>query len=156
NRKIVLKSNPFYWEVSPRVSKVEFQIVVDESTAIHLFETGRLDLLTRVSALDFPRLKQKDLIHTSPLLATYYLTFNCKKFPFQNRVLRQSVANAIKKNEVTEILGAGEIPARSWIPKGLEGFIPFQSSDVHPLQTVSPRVRELLSQIKSLEGGFDS
>jgi oligopeptide transport system substrate-binding protein len=120
-----LEKNPHSLQ-PPRIEQVEFLVVEDESTGSNLFERGKLDLLTLVPSTDFDRLKSKGLIQTTPYLTTYYLSFNCKKPPFQDRRWRQAFAGAIKRDEITAALGAGERPAWSWIPFGLEGYIPYQ------------------------------
>ncbi len=126
DRKLVLQAQAYYWgRRSPRnIPRIEFYVIVDESTALHLFEAGQLDVLTRVPSLDFSRLKKLGRIYTNSFLATYYLSFNCKKAPFNDRNWRRAIAGSIRKDEISQVLGAGESPARSWIPRGLDGFIP--------------------------------
>jgi oligopeptide transport system substrate-binding protein len=129
-QSIVLEKNPYYsFESvhSPKatISKIEYKIT-DESTAINLFDQGMLDIVTRVSALDLPRLQRDGKMKVTAFLATYYLSFNCRKPPFNNRILRQAVAGSIRRSELVQMLGGGELPAWSWIPKGLEGYIPYQ------------------------------
>ncbi len=126
-----MEKNPNYWGKIPSIAAVELLIINDETTGINLFEQGQIDLLTRISNLDFPRLKKQGKVHTSPFLATYYLSFNLKKFPFNDRVWRKAVAGTIQRQEIATLLNSGEIPATSWIPYGLEGYIPFK--DPKPL-----------------------
>ena len=145
DQKISLKENPSYsrspYENHPKgqapsssesqpqnkVSQIDFYIVQEESTALNLFLKDRLDLLTRISAFDLPRLKKMGLLHTDPFLATYYLAFNCRKPPFQDSKLRRAIASVIKRDEITALLGSGETPAWGWIPPGLEGNILYQN-----------------------------
>jgi oligopeptide transport system substrate-binding protein len=155
NQKISLKRNPNYWGVPPKLEKIDLIFVADESTATHLFETGKVDLLTRVATLDFSRLKQAGKIRTTPFLATYYLAFNCKKFPSNQRDWRRAVAGVIQKNEITQILASGELPARSWIPLGLEGYLPYQNQEKEYLNSIQwAKGKEM--QWKVVDAAFDS
>lgn len=125
---------------SAGISKIEFKIVSDESTAMALFEQGRLDLLTRLSSFDFQRLKKKGHVKTFPFLATYYLSFNTRQPPFNNPHWRRAVAGVIQRQEVVQTLDSGETPAWSWIPKGLEGYLPYQDPKkyyINSIETVS-------------------
>ena len=94
-----------------------------ETTATHLFDEGRIDILTRVPALDFPRLQKRGVLRTDPFLATYYLGFNCRKGLSARREWRRKVSGAIRREELARAVATGETPSRSWIPPGLEGFI---------------------------------
>jgi oligopeptide transport system substrate-binding protein len=125
-QKITLAQNPYYWGKPPFISRVEFLIVTDELTGMNLFQQGKLDIIPRVPSLDFSRLKKEGKIRVDSLLATYFIAFNCKKNPFQDRRWRQAIAGAIQRLEITEMLGSGELPAWSWIPKGLEGYSPYR------------------------------
>lgn len=149
NSLIRLERNPNYWGERAKVPTVNLKVVTDESTAVNAFSAGQLDILVRVGNLDFPRLKKQGVIQSTPFLATYYIGFNCLKPPFNDVNLRRAVASAIHKEEITEALGSGEIPASSWIPKGLEGYFPFQKSGPY----LGPKGKALFS--KPFEIAFD-
>ncbi len=158
DEKIVLERNPRYWGEKAKLDQIEFLIVADETTAIRLFDQGKLDLLTRVSSLDFARLKKAGRIHTTPFLATYYLSFDCRKPPFQNRDWRRAVAGAIRREEIAQVLEAGEMAASSWIPRGLEGFEPFQN----PRPLFADSIQKVISEVRGanpsrvIQAGFDA
>ena len=131
---IILEKNPQYYGYSgslpqATIRQIEYKIA-DESTAMNLFDRGMLDIVTRVSALDLPRLQRDGRLQVSPFLATYYLSFNCRKPPFNDKVFRRAVAGSIRRAELVQILGGGELPAWSWIPKGLEGYMPYREPAV--------------------------
>jgi oligopeptide transport system substrate-binding protein len=158
-QEIRLEPNPRWWNASAArpLRPILLRIVRDESTAVSLFEQGRLDVLMRVPSLDFPRLKERGVLRVDPFLATYYLSFNARKPPFNDREWRRAVAGAIRRDEIASVLGTGELPARSWIPPGLEGHLPW--ADPRPLFAGSVRkVREVLSKgrIPPVELGFDT
>ena len=77
DQEILLEKNP--WAPASAPKQVLMRIVQDESTASSLFEQGKLDILTRVPEFDLQRFKKKNWIHSDPMLATYFLSFNIKK-----------------------------------------------------------------------------
>jgi oligopeptide transport system substrate-binding protein len=126
--KIILERNPYSLASTP-ISKVEIDIVPDESTGLHLFEQGKLDIISKIPDTEFARLRAQDRVHTDPLLAVYYLAFNVRKAPFDQVRNRRAVAASIRKQELVDVLHTGDTVAASWIPRGLEGYFsdPFAS-----------------------------
>ena len=106
--------------------QVLLRIVTDESTASTLFDQGKIDVLTRIPAFDQKRYEEKKVVRNVPFQATFFLGFNLKKKPFDRVEYRRAIAGAVKKGELVRMLGTGEEPAASWIPKGYEGFYPFK------------------------------
>jgi len=106
-------------------NEVRLRVVSDESTSATLFAQGALDVLTKIPALDQKRLEQQGLVKTAPFYATYFLGFNLKKKPFDRPEYRRALASSIRRAELVKAMGTGETPAKSWIPKGTEGFYPF-------------------------------
>lgn len=121
--KIILEKNPY--AIRPaKIPKVEMDIVPNESTALHLFEDGKIDIVGKIPDAEFPRLKKQGMIHTDPFLAVYYIAFNVKKAPFDQVENRRAVAASIQNSEIVEALATGEAAATSWLPRGLEGYFP--------------------------------
>ncbi|MBC7693033.1 MAG: peptide ABC transporter substrate-binding protein [Methylotenera sp.] len=129
DQELVFEKN--IWAPASAPARVIMTIVQDESTAASLFDQGKIDVLSRISALDQDRYRKSGLLHTDPLSATYFLSFNLGKPPFNQRDFRRAVAGALDRKELTHLLGSGETPARSWIPVGIEGYQPFE--DPRPL-----------------------
>ena len=126
DQKLILERNPYYYGEQPKIARVEMIIIGDESTGLNLFENGRLDLLTRVPYLDLRRLKEAGKILSTPILTTYYLSFNCRRPPFNDLKWRRAFAGAIRRNEIAALLDPSLTPAWSWIPPGLEGSLAYQ------------------------------
>src|SRR6185437_17102942 len=93
----------------------------DESTGLHLYEQGELDVAGKIPDADYPRMKAKGEVRTDPFLAVYYFAFNVKKAPFDRAEVRRAVAASIRKSEILSALQSGDMVATGWIPKGLEG-----------------------------------
>lgn len=125
-QKITLERNPHYWGGLAGIPRVELLLISDESTASNLFDHGKVDILTRVSSVDFKRYEKQGKMRVEPFFATYYLAFNCRKEPFQDRDWRRAIAGSIDRKELTDLVGTGETPARSWVSLGLEGYLPYE------------------------------
>ena len=125
DRRIQLEPNPHYWDDSRMRRPIEILIVADETTGLNLFEQGKLDIVTKVPSSDIARLRSTPALHTDPYLATFYLSFNHRKPPFNDVHWRRAVSGAVQREELVRALDLGDQPARSWVPAGLEGFIPY-------------------------------
>jgi len=125
DQRIELTAHQRLPDGAPR--NVLLRIVQDESTGASLFERGKLDVLSRIPAYDQKKYEEKGQVRVVPFLATYFLGFNLKKPPFNDRDFRRALAGAIKKEELVRALGTGETPASSWIPRGLEGYYPYRA-----------------------------
>ncbi|HTL10995.1 MAG TPA: peptide ABC transporter substrate-binding protein [Bdellovibrionota bacterium] len=128
DRHILLAPNVLYWNAAAHSGALKIRLIYvqDESTGVSLFENGKLDLLVRVPSLDVPRLRSQGVLSASPFMATYYLGFNLKKAPFDQVEWRRAVAGSIHKTEITDTLGIGDAPAWGWIPRGVEGYVPYR------------------------------
>ncbi|MBI3557253.1 MAG: peptide ABC transporter substrate-binding protein [Deltaproteobacteria bacterium] len=124
--EIRIEPNARYWNVKPGTLPVLFRIVPEESTAVSLFESGALDVVARVPPLDLDRLRALGVVQEFPQVATYFISFNARKPPFNDREFRRAVAGSIEKEEYVALFKAGNLPATSWLPPGLEGFLPFK------------------------------
>ena len=131
-QRLEFHPNPKYWAFDPAALPLRLVQVPDESTGLNLFATGKLEVLTRVPALDFPKLRAEGKVHVHPFRATYYLAFNVRKAPFDRVEWRRAVSRAIRKAEITQMLGTGETPASAWVAEGLEGYYPFHAESSEP------------------------
>ena len=143
DRQILLEPNPKYYAADSAALPVQLLIVRDESTAVALFEQKKLDILYQIPDLDLLRLKQRGVVRTDPFFAVYYLAFNVLKPPFNDVQWRRAVAGSIRRDEIVSALGTGEGPARSWIPKGIEGYFPYSD----PAPEYSDAVKKTRAQI---------
>lgn len=124
--------------------KVLLRIIQDESTGASLFQRGSLDVLSRIPAYDQKKYEEKKQVRTVPFLATYFVGFNLKKPPFNDREFRRALAGSIKKAELVRALGTGEFPASSWIPKGLEGSTAYVETE----EGFDPRFADSVKRVR--------
>lgn len=103
-------------------SAIAFQFIPEEATAVNLFENKRVDVLFKVPAFDLPRLQKKGLVREYPYFATYYIAFDQRQSPWNDRRARLAVAQSINRKQIVDAIGGNEAIATSWIPKGLPGY----------------------------------
>ncbi len=119
--KIVMGVNTQYWGTRGNVEQVVCQIIKDDSTALTLYESGKLDFLTDIATLDLRRMVSRPDIHRYPYLKTGYLGFVVTKHPGSNVKFRRAVAMAIDKSKFSEILHGGQQGATSFVPPPMMG-----------------------------------
>ena len=121
---IEMVPNPHYRGARPKLEKVIAYIVKEDTTAISMFETGKIHYLSRLPALEIDRLRKNPAYRSLPYLRGYYYGFNVTKPPFDDVRVRKAFAHAIDRAEITALLKGGQLPTSSWIPKGMLGYNP--------------------------------
>ncbi len=117
--KVVLRPNPHYWGKRGNVDQVVALIVKDDTTAMNLYESGKIDFLADLATLDAKRLRSRADYKVFPYLKTAYLGFQTQVYPFTNPKIRRAVAHAIDRSKFAEILGGGQVAASSFVPPGI-------------------------------------
>lgn len=125
--KLVLEANEDYWQGAPAIKQVEFRILTETTTSIVALETGSVDLVMNIGALDAQMVQEnEDLAYDETTsTTTYYVGFNCQKAPLDNVLVRRALAMAVDKDAV--ILGAVDgagTPAANVMPDGTTGAPP--------------------------------
>ena len=138
--KLILTPNPYYYGEKPKLEKVIFYMVAEQTTALTLYETGDLDLVSPPPSA-IPSYKRSAEYHQYPFLATYYLGFNVKKPPVNDPKVRKALAMAIDRSYIPEILQGDQLPARSFIPPGMLGHNPEIGYKFNP-----EKARQLLAE----------
>ncbi len=116
--QLILKANEKYYGGKPEVNTIKLFVVNERNTALTLYETGDLDIVS-LPPEAIPSYREKSEYRNIPLLRGYYYGFNVHKKPFDDVRIRRAFAAAINKEELPRILNGGEIPTDSWIPKGM-------------------------------------
>ena len=122
--KLVLEANEDYWQGAPAIKRLEYRILAETTTAIVALETGSVDLVMNIGALDAQLVQENpDLAYAETTsTTTYYVGFNCAKAPLDNKLVRKALAMAVDKDAV--ILGAVDgagVVAANVMPDGTTG-----------------------------------
>ena len=100
NDKIVLQKNPNYRTPGePKLDKLIFQVIPDNTARLNALKTGQIDLMEGVNPSDVQSIKSD---HNLQLFVAKsnnvgYLAFNTQKKPFNNPLVRQAIAMCIDK-----------------------------------------------------------
>jgi len=155
NDRIELRKNPYYWNASKvALDSIDILPISKDNVAFNFYSSGVADLtmdkgLTPPALLDDLRVRSD--FHAAPFLGIYFLRFNCEKPPFNDPRVRQAFTLAVDKKVITEkITRAGELPATSFVPPGITGYVSPEAPTADP-----ERARQLLAEAGFPDGkGF--
>jgi oligopeptide transport system substrate-binding protein len=119
--KVVIKANPNYYAGKVAIDEAVGRIVVDDATALRMFEAGQLDFLTEISGFDISRLKSTPEFRAFPYLKIQYLGLGNELFPTNSAKFRRALAMAIDKRKFPPVLMGGQKEASSFVPPGMLG-----------------------------------
>jgi ABC-type oligopeptide transport system substrate-binding subunit len=126
-----------------KLTRVNGKIITDGTTAVQSFAAGEVDVnTTGIPPADLPRLKSEDTYQNYPALGTYYYGLNVKNVPLQER---KALAFAIDRREIIDhIAQADQVPATSFVPKGMPGFSEIKNDFLQPTADMS-KAKEMLA-----------
>jgi oligopeptide transport system substrate-binding protein len=133
--KLSLAANPYYYGDRPECREVELYVINEKSTALTLYESGGLDLVS-LPPEAIPHYRGTREYINQPELRGYYYGFNVRRPPFNDVRVRKAFSLAIDREQFPRILKGGEKPARSWIPPGLFGYDPEIGLRFNPAEAV--------------------
>lgn len=116
-----LNKNPYYWDKKHvKLSKINYSVIKDPSTAYNLYQTKKLDQMTLIGEQAQKLSKHKDVVKRQ-LAATYYLQYNLKSNSgVSNTKIRQAISLSINRKQLTtRILKNGSQPANGFVPRKL-------------------------------------
>lgn len=148
---ILLQKNPKYWDAkNVKLNTIKILPGDNDTTNYNMFKNGEVDWEHGIANSKIDEIKLRKDFQVSPQVATYYVSFNLKKAPFDNVLVRQALAMAIDKTGIVDkILKAGQVPADEMVPT-LAGYTPSKGVSYNPEQA-----KKLLAQAGYPDGkGF--
>jgi peptide/nickel transport system substrate-binding protein len=106
--QIVLDYNKNYWNKSvegePDVKKVVFQVITEDTTRIMAATSGQVDLILSTPVEMLSNIENSNLVYLTkiPSAGLEFLSFNCKKPPFDDVNVRRAVSYAIDNVSLQE------------------------------------------------------
>jgi oligopeptide transport system substrate-binding protein len=123
---VTMVPNSNYWGGAPKLQKLVYYWISDANTVFSKYQTGALDIIavgsanTDVVRNDATLSKQA---HLYPRLTTFWMSFNTKKTPFDNKNVRMAFAKAVDRDKLTkDVMKGVRQPIMSFIPKGMQGY----------------------------------
>lgn len=121
--------NPHYWDHQHvQLDRLAF-IVVDNSTALQLFETDELDWMgspLSIIPLDaMETFRASDLLFSVPAAGSYFVRLNTARDPFRSPKMRQAFSLALNREDIVDHAMQGQQqPALGIIPPSVIGKAP--------------------------------
>lgn len=141
DNQILLERNENYYGEKAKIKYVMMYMILEQATALNLFDSGKLDAVVKLPATELRNLKTRKEFKELGLLQIYYYGLNTKMPPMNNVKVRQALAHAIDKKLIVQMLGGGEVPLSSWIPPGMFGYEAERGLTFDPV-----KAKELLKQ----------
>ena len=126
DEKLVVVKNPDHYDAkNVSIETVNFFVLVEESTALAMYENGELDT-SEVPLGDMDRIKADPVLskelYTPPVLCTYYYGFNTTKPPMDNALVRKALSAAVDRQKLVDtVTKGGQKPAKTLAPIGIFG-----------------------------------
>ncbi|WP_237068333.1 peptide ABC transporter substrate-binding protein [Microbulbifer guangxiensis] len=151
NERIVLESNPYYWDrESVKLQKVTFLPIRDAAAELKRYLAGELDITYQIPESQISRLREEfpDHLHLEPFLGTRFIWFNTRHQPLNDPRVRKALAYAIDRKTITQqVMGTGEVPSFTLTPPGYLGNSDFEAGWGQWTQVErEERARELYEQ----------
>ncbi len=112
--RVVLEARPGHWAGGPRVGRLVFTEIADDSQAMAALDSQALDVYFPVGAP--PR--QTGAVSV-PSWRIGYLALQTEKEPFSRVKVRRAVATALEPASISLAVGAAAVPLQSFLPAGV-------------------------------------
>ncbi len=142
---VELEANPDYWAGAPRLQRLVFRRLPDETALLAALRSGEVDLSSAVGQDRIGRLREDpELTLDSRIgLNVAFLCLNNERAPLTDVRVRQALARSVDRAElVRRTLGGHGEPARNPLPPSLWGY----DRRTKDLELDRPTARRLLGE----------
>lgn len=134
HQHIIVTRSPTYRGADPsQLESIRFYPVDQADAEERMFRAGQLHLTFTVPAAKVTAYQREEpaRLRLAPEARNYYYVFNVDRAPFQDVRVRRALALAIDRTRIaTQVLKAGQTPARQFVPPDPNGFsAPAQFTD---------------------------
>ncbi|WP_153731700.1 ABC transporter substrate-binding protein [Sporosarcina obsidiansis] len=154
NETITIEKNEEYWQDGlPKLDKVIFTVIPDNSTRLNSLLSGEIDLADGINPADGVKIEGDDKLQLfeRPSMNVGYLGLTVTREPFDKKEVRQALNYAIDKQTIIDSFfeGRAEI-ANNPMPPSISGYN--EAIEAYPYDP--EKAKELLKQA-GLENGFE-
>ena len=125
NHGITAKKNPYYRDAeNAELNRIHF-LPIEMQTEERAFRAGHLHITSSVPVhrVDWYKEHRPEQLRVDTALGTYYYMLNTKNGPLADKRVRQALAYAIDRDQITgHILRAGQVPAFHFTPPQTGGY----------------------------------
>ncbi|MFT8319083.1 MAG: ABC transporter substrate-binding protein [Sporolactobacillus sp.] len=126
NDTITLVKSKNYWKKGlPKISKLIFKVIPDNSSRLNALKNGEIDLMDGVNPSDVSGVSGNKQYHVyyRPPMNIAYMGFNVTMKPFNNKKVRQALNMAVDKSAIIKAFYNGQAQAATNpMPPSLLGF----------------------------------
>ncbi len=99
---IILVKNEDYWGKKPKIDKVDFKVVPEDSTRISMIETGEAQIAEPLPIAVMNQVESSSAmeVYRSEGYGTEYIGFNVTKKPFNDVRVRKAIAHAVEMDSI--------------------------------------------------------
>ena len=125
-----LEKNPYYYaQTDIPLDRVIYWNNDEESQGYDRYRNDRLDLLNEIPRNLYKTIQREHPaeIHSFPIFGTYYLSLNMRQPPMDKLTVRKALGYAVDRQKLADqVMGSGEVPMYTFIPKGMSGYRDWQ------------------------------
>ena len=152
NDTITVVKNDKYWKKGlPKLDKVIFKVIEDNSARLNTLIKGDVDLIDGLNPSDVVRVaaEKKLQIFERPSMNVGYLGFNVEKEPFNNKLVRQALNHAVDKEAIIKNFYEGTAePAKNPMPPSVSGY----NDEIQDYEYDLDKAKELLAEAGYADG----
>lgn len=135
--EVLAVKNPKYWDAEHvYLDKIDV-LVLEENTALQMFQAGELDWagspLSTIPTDAKVALKENHQLLHNPAAGTHFFCFNTLRAPFDNVKIRKALSMALNRTEIVDHITQGnQIPATGFVPisYGLQMMPYFEDNNI--------------------------
>ncbi len=145
NKCIILSKNNKYWNTPAKVDELEFRVIPSSQDRLEQLKQGEIHIADNLGPDDVAIIEsnQELRLYLRPSFNVGYIAVNNEKAPFNNRLVRTAISNAINKEEmIKEVFSNIAKPAKTLIPPTLWGY----NDSIKPSEYNSQKAIELLNK----------
>jgi len=116
--KFTLKPNTKH-RTPGRLPEIEALIITEDTTALKLYESGRIHFMADLASLDRKVITKRHDFHSIPSQVLVYIATSPALPPVDNKQTRQALNAAIPRAHIPKVLGASHEPTETIIPQKL-------------------------------------
>lgn len=152
---ISVVKNEDYWKKGlPKLDKVIFKSIPDNSARLTALQSGDIDLMDGLNPDDAKRVESDDKVqlYKRPPNNVGFLAMNMDKKPFDNKKVRQAINHAVNKKALIKSFYAGLAePAKNPMPPSLWGY----NDEIQEYEYDLEKAKKLLKEA-GYEKGFEA
>ena len=145
NDNFTLTAFDEYWGEKPKATRISVRVIPESSSRTIALETGEIDIVESVPAVDIPRVMENKGLKTVTQTSTSvtYVSFNTRKAPFDNVKVRQALSCAVDKQAIIDVICEGYAQQVNTIyPPAMPSYD--ESIDLYPYDI--ERAKQLLTE----------